>query len=178
MDTKFIIGQAFGIVGLILMALSYQSKSNKNLFVFQALSGLSFAINFLLIDALSAGLFNIMNLVRGIIFARRKKKVWELVFVEAIYTACFVFSLTQIWRNSLDVFMSVLTFSSLVIMSVVMWRANPKHIRYTQLFYVSPVWLTNNIFYFTLGGIICEIFAMTSVIVSFIRYRKDGFDNN
>jgi hypothetical protein len=30
---------------------------------------------------------------------------------------------------------------------------------------------------FTIGGIICEVITMTSVIVSFIRYRKVGFEN-
>lgn len=77
----------------------------------------------------------------------------------------------------LDVALSVLTFSSLIVMSVVMWRANPGHIRYTQLFVVSPAWLTNNIFHFTLGGILCEVLSMISVVVSFIRYGKDGFKN-
>jgi len=175
---KFIIGQVFGIFGLVLMALSYQAKDNKKLFIFQALSGLSFAINYFLINDISAALFNVMNLVRGIIYSKSKKQVWELSVVEILYTACFVFSLTRIWGQSFDVFLSFLTFSSLVIMSFVMWKANPKHIRYAQLFYVSPVWLTNNIFHFTLGGIICEVFAMTSVVVSFMRYGRNGFQNN
>lgn len=29
---------------------------------------------------------------------------------------------------------------------------------------------------FTIGGIICEIFTIVSVIVSFIRYRKNEFE--
>ena len=169
-------GQIFGIAGFILMALSYQAKSNKKLFILQALSGLSFSINFFCIFDLSSALFNVANVARGFIFSKSKKRIWELTVVELLYTLCFAFSITRIWGARLDVALSVLTFSSLVVMSVVMWCANPKHIRYTQLFFSSPAWLTNNIFHFTLGGILCEVLAMVSVVVSFIRYGKDGFE--
>jgi len=50
-------------------------------------------------------------------------------------------------------------------------------IRNMRFFFVSPVWLINNtVMCFTVGGIICEIITMISVIVSFIRYRKTGFE--
>jgi len=178
MEINFIVGQAFGIVGLVLMAISYQSKGNKSLFVMQALSGLAFAVNFVLIKDISAALFNVTNLFRGLIFAKTRKRIWEVVTVEALYTACFAFSLINIWGIWLDVFLSCFTFTGLAVMTFVMWRANSRHIRYTQLFLTSPSWLVNNFFHFTLGGILCEVFAMCSVIVSFIRYRKNGFENN
>ena len=172
-----ITGQIFGIAGFIITALSYQAKSNKNLFILQALGGLSFSVNFFCILDLSSAFFNMSNVVRGFIFSKSKKRLWEVLIVEILYTLCFVISLTRIWGVWLDVALSVLTFSSLIVMSVVMWRANPGHIRYTQLFVVSPAWLTNNIFHFTLGGILCEVLSMISVVVSFIRYGKDGFKN-
>ena len=177
MDITYIIGQIFGIIGLVITAASYQAKTNRKLFICQALGGLSFAINFLLIGDISAGIFNLANLVRGMIFSKSKKRVWELTIVEVLYIVCFVFSMTKIWGIWIDVALSVLTFASLVVMSVVMWLANPKHMRYTQFFFVSPAWLTNNIFHFTLGGILCEVLTMSSVVISFIRYGKDGFEN-
>ena len=52
-----------------------------------------------------------------------------------------------------------------------------KFIRNMRFFFVSPIWLINNtLMCFTLGGTICEIITMTSIIVSFIRYRKTGFE--
>ena len=177
MDKIFIVAQAFGILGLIFNVLSFQAKRNKMLFVCQALGGISFAINFILIGDLASCLFNIMNLVRGVVFIRSKKKVTEIAIVEALYVACFCFSLSQIWGNWFDIFLSLLTFLSLVILSYVMWKANPRHIRYTQLCLSSPAWIVNNIFHFTLGGLLCEIFTICSVIISLIRFKKSGFES-
>ena len=75
------------------------------------------------------------------------------------------------------IFIASLPYVTLVIMSVFMWRANGKHIRYFQVTLMSPAWIVHNIFNFSLGGILCESFNMISTIISFIRYGKDGFEN-
>ena len=63
-----IIAQIFGIFGLIFSALSYQEKNNKKFFIKQGLAGLMFFLNFAMIGAISAALFNLTNLVRGAVF--------------------------------------------------------------------------------------------------------------
>ena len=176
MTVGYIIGQTLGILGFTCMFLSYQSKRNSLLFIFQGLVGFFFALNYYLIGDMSASLFNIVVLIRGFILSQSKKRLWEVIVLEVLFTACFIFSLTKIWGVWLDVALSCLTFSTLIIMTIIMWKANAKHIRFAQLFYVSPVWLTNNIIHFTPGGVLCEILAMSSVVVSFIRYGKNGFE--
>lgn len=178
MGKIFIVAQAFGILGLIFNVLSFQAKRNKMLFVCQALGGISFAINFILIGDIASCLFNLMNLVRGVIFIRSKKRIWEIALVEAFYVACVSFSISQIWGSWFDISLSMLTFTSLVALSFVMWKGNPRYIRYTQLCISSPAWIVNNIFHFTLGGILCEIFSVCSVVISLIRFRKTGFEEN
>ena len=177
MDTKEIIAQLFGIFGFLFAAYSFQIKENKKFFIFQGLSGLMFFANFLLIGVISAALFNLSNLARGLLFSKNDKKVWKLISTITLYTACFIFALQFIYDNPIQIFFSSLTYSSLIIQSIFMWLGNGKHIRYCQLFYSSPAWLINNIFNFTLGGIVCETLNMASVIISFIRYGKDGFEN-
>ena len=176
MDYIKIISQLFGILGLVFSALSYQEKNNKRFFIEQGLAGLMFFINFTLIGAMSAALFNLTNLVRGAIFSKKEKKLWKLIVVAGLYTICFVFSLSLIIDNPFQIFLSSLTYLTLEIMTVLMWRGNGKYIRYGQFFVSSPSWIIHNIFNFSLGGILCEIFMMTSVIISFIRYGKNGFE--
>ena len=175
MDWIKIIAQAFGIAGLIFSALSFQEKNNKKFFIKQGLSGFMFFLNFIMIGALSAALFNLTNVIRGGLLANKEKSVKNLVIIEVLYTACFVFSLIATKISSLQLFLSLLTFSSLIVMTVFMWKGNGKHIRYVQFAFASPAWIIHNIFNFTLGGILCEVFAMTSVVISFIRFGKDGF---
>lgn len=176
METIEIIAQIFGIFGLILSALSYQEKNNKKFFIEQGLAGLMFFINFLLVGAISAALFNITNLVRGALFSRKEKKKWQLSMIIAIYTACFIFSLSLIIGNPFQIFLSSLTYITLQMMTVLMWLGNGKHIRVGQFFASSPSWIIHNIFNFSLGGILCEVFTMSSVVISFIRFGKDGFE--
>jgi hypothetical protein len=59
-----------------------------------------------------------------------------------------------------------------------MWTRNGKTIRVSQLAVVSPLWLLYDLLIPTpsLGGILCEVFNIVSVIVSFVRFRKTGFD--
>ena len=176
MEYVKIISQVFGIFGLIFSALSYQERNNKKFFIEQALAGLMFFINFALIGAVSAALFNMTNLERGAIFSKKEKKMWNLIAIAGLYTICFVFSLSFIIDNPFQVFLSSLTYLTLEMMTVLMWIGNGKHIRYGQFFVSSPSWIIHNIFNFSLGGIMCEVFMMASVVVSFIRFRKEGFE--
>jgi len=176
MDYIKIIAQLFGIAGLVFSALSYQEKNNKKFFIKQGLGGFMFFLNFILIGAISAALFNLSNLVRGMSFANKEKKLWKLIAVLALYAACFVLSLCLTSDNPFQIFLSALTFSTLEIMSVLMWMGNGKYIRYAQLFVSSPSWIIHNIFNFSLGGILCEIFMCVSVVVSFVRFGRNGFE--
>ena len=74
------------------------------------------------------------------------------------------------------IFISALPYVTLVIMSVLMWLGNGRHIRIFQFWLMSPSWIVHNIFNFSLGGIICECFNMISSVIALVRYKKDGFD--
>jgi hypothetical protein len=59
-----------------------------------------------------------------------------------------------------------------------MWTRDGKKIRLSQMAVVSPFWLLYDLLIPvpSIGGILCEIFNMTSVIISFVRFKKTGFD--
>lgn len=171
-----ITAQIFGIFGLIFSALSYQEKNNKRFFIMQGIAGLMFFMNYTLIGAISAALFNMINLVRGYVFSKKQRELWKLITIMVLYTACFAVALCMIIDNPFQIFLSTITYLPLEVMTVLMWKGNGKHIRYAQLFASSPSWIIHNIFNFSLGGILCEVFMMVSVIISFIRFGKDGFE--
>lgn len=177
MTIKEIIAQGFGIIGLIIIVWSFQCKQNKNFFLTQGIGSFAFVINFLLINAYAGALFNLTNLVRGLLFSKEDKKVWKLVAVNALYTACFAFSTYLAWGDWFMIFIASLPYVTLFTMSILMWMGNGKHIRYFQVSLMSPAWIVHNIFNFSLGGILCESFNMVSSVVALVRYRKEGFDS-
>ncbi len=170
-----IIAQAFGIVGMVIIIASFQAKKNKLFFVMQGVGSFMFFINFLLIGAYAGALFNLTNLVRGLLFSKNTKKTWKLIVTEILYSGCFAFSLIFIWGDMWQIFLSALPCAALLVMSVIMWNGNGKVIRYAQVSFMSPAWIVHNIFNFTLGGLICESFNMVSSVIALIRYRKEGF---
>ena len=167
-----IIAQAFGIVGLVIIVASFQCKKNKNFFLMQGFGSFMFFINFIMINAYGGAFFNLANLVRGLLFSKDTGKKWKLAVVEAIYTACFAFSIFLDSRTE-QIILVAIPFIALVVMSVFMWSGNSRHIRYSQIAYMSPAWIIHNIFNFSLGGLLCESFNMVSSIIYLIRLKRE-----
>lgn len=176
MELTNLIAQGFGLIGLFIIVYSYQCKQNRHFFLLQGVGGFMFFLNFLMIGAYAGAFFNLTNLVRGLLFSKDDKKVWKLLVTVFLYTFCYLFSIWLVFGNWFQIFLSTLPYVALVIMSVLMWKGSGKHIRYFQVSCMSPAWIVHNIFNFSLGGLICESFSMISVIISFIRYGKDGFE--
>ena len=174
MEIKEIIGQIFGIFGLLLFVLSFQCKNSRKLVLVQGIGGMMFFINFILIEAYGGALFNLTILVRGLLYAKKDGKLWKPVVVELMFTLAYVYSLILLNGDVLQIVLTTLPYISLLIMSVLMWVENGKMIRYFQIGMLSPAWLIHNIFNFTLGGILAEVFNMISAIVSLVRFKKDA----
>lgn len=174
---KEILIQIIGILGMLSAVISYQCKSNRSYFVWQGVSAVFFSTQFVLLGAWAGLLFNAFNIVRAFVYRSTKlsRSVWTVVLMEAYVMAATlisVFILKETWWLVLFVFLAQAagTFT--------MWTKNGKIIRLSQLFVISPLWLLYDALIPTptIGGVLCEVFNMTSVIVSFIRFRKTGFD--
>ena len=167
------VAQALGIVGLVIIVLSFQFKKNSHFFLLQGTGSFMFFLNFLLIGAWGGALFNLCNLVRGLLFLKDARKPWKLIVVELSYVVCFVVSviLDHSWQQILLV---ALPCVALIIMSVFMWKGNSKHIRLCQITCSSPAWIVHNIFNLSIGGLICECFNIVSSVIYLIRQHAEN----
>ena len=66
MSTKFVMIQAIGFLGTITFFLSYQCKSNKNLFRVQFISYSLYTIHLLMLGAITGGFSYILNTIRSL----------------------------------------------------------------------------------------------------------------
>ncbi len=168
--------QTLGIFGMLMAIISYQCKTNRNYFIFQGLCGFFFSVQFLLTGAWAGLMFNVLNMVRAVIYQRQKNKpLWSLFSLEIATLAIVLisfFAFKEAWWLVLFVLIAQAcgTYS--------MWTKNGKLIRIVQFLLVSPFWLLYDALIPTpsIGGVLCECFNIASVIVSFIRFRKMGFD--
>lgn len=165
-----ILAQIIGILGTCAAFISFQLKENKKFFILQATSGLMFALNFLLLGAPTGCVLNLINIYRGAVMAggKRLHKLPFLISIQLIYIIATALTYTNIF--------SVIALTAQLIGTLAMWSGSGKTIRILQLFCVSPLWLVHNIFVFSIGGIVCEVFNIGSIIVSLIRFGKKGFE--
>ncbi len=168
--------QLIGYLGMACAFISYQCKKNSTYFIFQASCSVFFALQFALLGGWSGFFLNLFSIARGLILGAGKKlhKWYFLALIEASFILSSVLAVAvfaEPWWIALILFVAQGggTFA--------MWTHDGKKIRITQFFLISPLWLFHNSYYaFSIGGILCETFNMISVIISFIRFRKTGFD--
>ena len=171
-----IIAQILGILGMLAAMISYQCKKNKNYFIFQGLSGAFFSAQFILIGAWAGLIFNAYNIVRALAYQSKKAKsvvcVMSLEILVVIAAAMSVLVFKEAW------WLVSFTLIAQVTGTFAMWTRDGKKIRISQMAVVSPFWLLYDLLIPvpSIGGILCEVFNMASVIISFIRFKKTGFD--
>ena len=171
-----VIAQIIGIFGMLAAMISYQCKTNRNYFIFQGLCGVFFSIQFIMIGAWAGLMFNAYNIVRAVMYQSKIARTKICVIaLEALVLACAltsIFAFKEVW------WLVSLAYIAHATGTLSMWTRNGKTIRVAQLAIVSPFWLLYDALIPTpsIGGILCEVFNMISVIVSFIRFKKTGFD--
>ena len=171
-----IIAQTLGIFGMLAAMISYQCKKNKNYFIFQGLSGAFFSAQFILIGAWAGLIFNAYNIVRALAYQSKKARsvvcVISLELLVVIAAAMSVFVFKEAW------WLVSFTLIAQITGTFAMWTRDGKKIRISQMAVVSPFWLLYDLLIPvpSIGGILCEVFNMASVMISFIRFKKTGFD--
>lgn len=178
-----LIAQILSILGCAIMIFSFQFKNNRNLFIAQTVSAFTFFTSYILLGAFGGALTNVVAVINGAALFLgpkfRKKPILLAVCIGFVAVQVFLLlTFNGAWTAKAileTVFGFIVAFAQVAV-TVAMWKDDGRIIRNTRLFLTSPAWLIYNIIVFSLGGIICEVFSMTSIIVSFIRYGKDGFE--
>lgn len=165
------LGQIFSIVGMILTIVSFQMKTRKQILLMQTAGSVFFLLSYILLESWAAVYLNIVFLVRNIVFyfSKDKKwaqhKMWLAVLLVAVVAAGFVG-----FRSWVD----ILPIIGSVFGTVAMYMTSENMLRLLKLG-DSPCWLIYNCNVPSWGGVICEVFNITSIAVGLIRYKKEGF---
>lgn len=168
MDYLNIIGQALGIVAVVLGFLNYQVKEAKSILIIQLITCAVFCAHYLLIGAISAFALNAVGVVRNIVYYKRNSetvwgKVCPVVFA-VIMGAMGILS----WQNIFSGFV----VAGLVINTVCLCLRSADGIR-KSILVSSPMVLIYNITELSIGGIIYESVAIISAIIGIVKYRKN-----
>ena len=164
-------GQIISIVGMILTILSFQLKTRKQIFFFQTAGTLFFLISFVLLGSYTAAYLNVVFLLRNIVFYFAEDKRWAH---HPICLALILLSVIGVGVYGFKSYFDVFAIIGSVFGTVAMYMKNENMLRILKLG-DSPCWLVYNCFVPSVGGIICEVFNIASIIIAIIRYKKNGF---
>lgn len=174
MDTYQIIAQGIGIVAMTLNIISYQMKKQRSIIILQLFGATLFTVNMFMIGAVVGGFMNAIGAFRALVYANEKrfrsdKFIWFIVFgtlsVIAYALTFLVFNKEPSVQNLVLEFLPIV---AMLASGLGFYRKSPRVVRRMALI-CSPSWLVYNIINLAIGGIICEILALVSIISAMIR---------
>ncbi len=173
-----VIVQGIGIIAMAFNILSFQCKKQRSIIVMQFFGSLFFCIHFYLDGAMTGALLNAVAVFRALVYSNKEKLksdhvAWLALFIAAsvaCYPVAFLWlgSPTDKWyyfgRELLPVVGMILsTFS---------FRADGAKGLRLLWFFSSPLWLTYNIWHHSIGGTVCETFAIISILSAMFRLDR------
>jgi len=168
----FILIQAIGIVGTVLFFLSYQCKSNKNLFRVQFVSYLCYTMHLLLLGATTGGISYILNTVRSFCLGSKH------AFLKGKTMCCIICALQMValfltwegWWSALPVVANIAA-------TIGGYTYNARKIRVVGIFINSPLWIVYDVIVGSWAGILDEIVTEASMLLSIYRYGWKNLDS-
>ena len=174
-----ILGQIISVAAMGCNTISYQQKKESHLVACQLIGGALFSISFFLLGATVGGLLNLVAVIRAIIFLFPKKlnashPAWLCGFV-VCYLAFYVLSFTVFGTEPklINFIMEALPVIGMTALSVGFMLGDSKRVRQLGLI-SSPAWLIYNIYYVSVGAMICEAVSLVSIFVGMFRHDREN----
>lgn len=169
-DALFYVGQALGLVAIVLGILSYQVKTQKKLLLLQSFTAFVFIVHYLFINAISGMALNVICFIKNVYYYYKHDR-GGAGKVSPIVLSSLTLILGIITAIQASTWYSVFLIIGLTVHVYCFSLPNPQHVRGSILF-TSPMVLIYNVFALSIGGIVYESVAVASSFIGIIRYRK------
>lgn len=155
----------------MLFFVSYQCRSNKNLFRVQFASYVCYTTHLLLLGALTGGISYLINLLRSFCLGSRWKFAHSRTMC-AIICVCQLVAMAFTWSG----WISVLPVAANIASTIGGYTHNARKIRISGMFINSPLWIIYDIIVGSWAGILDELFSTGSMVISIVRYGWKELD--
>ena len=170
-----IAAQAISILGMTMNVLSYQQKNKRMVIAFQFFGGAFFAISFFMLGAIVGSIMNIIAVIRAIVYMNKEKLhtdriEWVYAFT-VLFFVSYALTFTVIGKEPSvkNLVLEMLPIIGMIATTVSFRLEGAREVRRLGLI-SAPAWLIYNIFCFSLGGILCEMFGMVSIFIGMARF--------
>ena len=156
--------QGIGLFGAVFAFIAFQCKKHSGIMIYKMCASLCFIVQFALMEAytgLAMNVFGALVFIIDAVLVAKNKNTLPFVIISCVL--CVGLGIAS-WVG----IASLLAIVGELIVTVACGIKDPKYVRYV-FFFGSLCWLIYDIIYFTLGGIITEVFGITSIIIATIR---------
>ena len=174
MNIPEILAQAFGIIAMAAIVLSYQCKNKKTLLCIQLVGNVFFAANMLMIGAYVGGLLNVIAIVRALVYMKKESLKLPISVVNSIFIFLYFVSYALVFTvfgkefTLTNAIVEMLPVIGMTALTFGFAGSNAKAVRLCSLIN-SPCWLIYNLVSFSIGGILCEVISLVSLATAIIR---------
>lgn len=167
-----IVIQGIGLIGTFLFFISFQCKSNKNLFRVQFVSYLCYTLHLLLLGAITGGISYILNTIRSFCLGSQNEKLKSKKMCMLICTLQLV-GMAFTWSG----WISMLPVMANIAATIAGYSNNARKIRLAGMLINSPLWIVYDLIVGSWAGILDEVVSELSMIISIIRYGWKNLDH-
>ena len=166
--------QAIGIVAMATNISAYQFKSKRGLLLCLCMGSALFSVNLFLLGAVTGAIMNVLSVVRSLVYVKMDKLPISIKWVNIMFIAAYLisyvlsFTVFGIEPTVNNFILELLPIIAMSAMTFAFADNNAKIIRLAG-FISSPCWLVYNIFNNAIGGMLCEIITLVSIISALIR---------
>ena len=158
---EFIMAQILGLFALIVLLISFSKKDKDELLKYQIMSSLLFGLQYLLLNAITGFLMNIVCMIRNYIFSRYKKiPIYYLIIVIILVVTLGLIS----YRD----YYSLLPIIAVILYSIALYKGNTRIIRIIELISCS-LFIIYNIHVDAYVGLISTIIEFLGCLVIVIE---------
>lgn len=169
----FAAAQGVGFIAMALGIVSYQCKSTRLLILCQMSGNVAFAVHYLMLGAYAACIGQLILSLSNLLLCMKRPwtrwRGWKWIFSALSLAACFA-----TWKDGF----SIIPCAASVISILTNWSFNGKVIRLGKLLLSCPGWIVYDLHVRSYSGILCELIAMGSALVSICRYGISQLDSN
>lgn len=168
-EIRLLIGQILGFVAVIIGFISYQMKSSKGVMFMQAMVSAVFCIHYMLLNAMSGFVLNIVCFIRNFVYFGRDKKILSGKWIPIAFAVIISVLGALSWQGWPSIFLIL----GLAINSICASAKNPQTIR-KSILVTSPLVIIYDVLVASYGGILFETIVIVSSIIGLIRSRNKG----
>ena len=142
-------------------------KSNRTLFLCQAVGSALFCLQFFLLGAASGYLSLALNILRGALLMKYNDWPWvRRKALAVLFCGAFGAIIALTWAGPI----SLLAFTASAVSTLGYWRNNARTLRLSNLLCASPCWLAYDLLVHSWGGALTEAITIASILVSGMRF--------